>query len=182
MTNIVAKKYVNALIKVYSEKELETIHSSLLKISSAMSIQKLRFILVSKDVSHADKASLLIDISENSSAKFGNFIKLLVDKQKIDFVPSMAEELRKHLASKKGTVTGLVTANFNVPDTVKSALEKSLTHKLGKTVHLTVDAHPAHEFDGIRVDFDDISVEVEIEKTKLKDAIIEHVLKSDKIL
>ena len=182
MTNIVARKYVNALIKVYSEQELEDVRIALEKIANAMNIQKLRFILVSKEVSHAKKAELLIDISENKDAKFSNFVKLLVEKQKIDYVASMSEELRKYLVSRKGSVTGLITANFNISSEIKSSLEKSLSHRLGKKVELAVDAHPAHEFDGIRVDLDDISVEVEIEKTKLKDAIIEHVLKSDKIL
>jgi|GEM_PF-5715865 len=182
MTSIVARKYVNALIKAYSEKELDTVYGSLIKIVSAMSIQKLRFILVSKDVSHTEKADLLLSIAESSDKKFANFLKLLVDKQKIDFVPSMAEELRKYIASKKGSVSGLVAANFVVSDELKSSLEKSLSSRLGKKVELSVDTQPTTQFDGVRVNLEDISVEVEIEKSKLKNAIIEHVLKSDKIL
>ena len=182
MTNIVARKYVNALVKIYSERELELVRESLEKIVSAMSIQKLRFILVSKEVSHAKKVELLVEISENTDSKFSNFIRLLVDKQKIDYVASMSEELRKYLASRKGSVSGLITASFDVSPEVKSTLEKSLSHRLGKSVELDVDTHSGHGFNGIRVDLDDISVEVEIEKTKLKDSIIEHILKSDKIL
>lgn len=182
MTSIVARKYVNALIKIYSEVELENIYSSLLKISVAMSIQKLRFILVSKDVSHSEKASLLVEISENSDNRFANFLRLLVDKQKIEFIPAMAEEIRKYLASRKGSVSGVITANFTVSSDIRVALEKSLSTKLGKNVELSIDENTSHTFNGVRVELDDISVEVEIEKTKLKDAIIEHVLKSDKIL
>jgi len=182
MTNVVARKYVNALIATYPASELVAVHSSLVKIASALSIQKLRFIMVSNDVSHAQKAALLTEIAENKDQKFANFIRLVIDKQKIDFAPSMAEELRKYIASKKGSVSGLVTANFNISEELKSSLEASLSKKLNKNVELSVDAHPAHEFDGIRIDLDDIGVEVELENTKLKDAIIEHVLKSDKIL
>jgi F-type H+-transporting ATPase subunit delta len=182
MTNVVARKYVKALILTYPSSELAIVHASLVKIASALSIQKLRFIMVSNDVSHAQKASLLVEIAENNDPKFANFVRLVVDKQKIDFAPSMAEELRKYIASKKGSVGGVVTANFNITAELKSSLEASLSKKLNKQVELAVDAHPAHEFNGIKIDLDDIGVEVEIEKTKLKNEIIEHVLKSDKIL
>jgi F-type H+-transporting ATPase subunit delta len=182
MTNVVARKYVKALILTYTSDEVSVVHTSLVKIASALNIQKLRFIMVSNDVSHAQKASLLVEIAENNDSKFANFIRLVVDKQKIDFVPSMAEELRKHIASKKGSVSGVVTANFNITTELKNSLEASLSRKLNKQVVLAVDAHPAHEFNGIKIDLDDIGVEVEIEKTKLKNEIIEHILKSDKIL
>lgn len=183
MTNVVARKYVNALTKSYPESELEGVMVALSKIANALTIQKLRFILVSKEVSHSAKSELLLEASEKQQdPKFANFVKLLVDKQKIEYVASMAEELRKYLASRKGSVSGVVTANFNVTDEIKSALEKSLSNKLGKSVELSVDTHASHQFDGIRVNLDDISVEVEIEKNRLKNQIIEHVLKSDKIL
>jgi F0F1-type ATP synthase delta subunit len=145
---------------VYPENELEGIRLSLTKIAKAFEIQKLKFILVSKEVSHSEKAELLVEISENKDPKFANFVKQLVDKKKIEYVASMAEELRKYLAKRMGSVNGVVTANFHVSDEVKLSLEKSLSHKLGKSVELQVDAHPAHEFDGIKVVLDDISVEV----------------------
>jgi F-type H+-transporting ATPase subunit delta len=182
MTNVVARKYVKALILTYLPNELVEVHCSLVKVASALSVQKLRFIMVSNDVTHAQKASLLIEIAENNNQKFANFIRLVVDKQKIDFVPSMAEELRKYIAGKKGSVSGVITANFNISTELKNSLEASLSKKLNKQVELAVDAHPAHEFNGIKIDLDDIGVEVELEKTKLKNEIIEHILKSDKIL
>lgn len=71
------------------------------------------------------------------------FLNLLVDKQRIDLLVEIQEELGRLVRAEKGIV--LATAASAVPLTAaqKRALEKALEKKTGKAIELTVRVDPA---------------------------------------
>ena len=53
--------------------------------------------------------------------------------------------------------------------------------KLSKTISLNFEKVTKEAFNGIKVEIDDLGIEVEIDKRKIKNSLVEHILSSNKI-
>ncbi len=181
MISSISKKYTKALIGALSNEELQKSYESLSKISSAIKLSKFQDIIGSKEVSLEQKAALIAEISGNNEAKLKNFIELLLKAKRVEIIPAVAEEIREFLAAKSGKATGTVTASFDVDNADMQEIAKVLGSKLQRELELSFTKTDAAHFNGIKVEIEDLGVEVEINKDALKKSVIAHILNTTKI-
>lgn len=181
MVSSISKKYTKALVASLSNDELQKSYESLSKISSAIKLSKFQDIIGSKEVSLEEKAALIAEISGNNEAKLKNFIELLLKAKRIEIIPAVAEEIREFLAAKSGKAAGTVTASFDVDNADMQEIAKILSSKLQRQIELSFTKTDTAHFNGIKVEIQDLGVEVEINKDALKKSIIAHILNTTKI-
>ncbi len=181
MVSSVSKKYTKAMTSSLNEAELAQSYKALKNISGALKISKFQDILGSKDVSIEQKAALLSEISESKDAKLANLISLLLKANRIEIVPAIAEEIREFLAVKSGKAEGKATASFDVAAEDIKEISRVLSSKLNRDIELSFVKTDASNFSGIKVEIEDLGVEVEINKDALKKSVIAHILNTTKI-
>ncbi|MCI4400058.1 MAG: F0F1 ATP synthase subunit delta [Campylobacteraceae bacterium] len=181
MVSSVSKKYTKAMTSLLNEAQLAQSYKALKNISGALKISKFQDILGSKDVSIEQKAALLSEISESNDAKLANLFYLLLKAKRIEIVPAIAEEIREYLAVKSGKAEGTATASFDVAAEDIKEISRALSSKLNREIELSFVKTDASNFNGIKVEIEDLGVEVEINKDALKKSIIAHILNTTKI-
>lgn len=181
MVSTISKKYTKALIASQDDKGLLESYEALSNIGMALTTPKLQDILGAKEITNEQKAKLLIEISGSDNVKLSNFIHLLLKTKRVDIAMSVAEEIRKFLAAKSGKARGVAVASFYVEESDLSQIAVALGAKLQREIELSFYKTDSSRFNGIKVEIDDLGVEVEINKDALKNSIITHILNTTKI-
>ena len=175
MSGAIAKKYVNALMSSCNDSELNEMFALLQELAQAFKIEKLQNIVLSPDVSSKDKVALVLSFITQSTQKSQNFIKILGENDRLSLLPSVAKELKYQLSLKNNTYEGEIVSNFEVSTTQVSKLEENFSKKFNAQIklHSTVNAYP-----GIKIQLDDLGVEVSFSLERLKAQMSEHILKA----
>jgi len=175
MSDVIAKKYINALMKSMDAKVVETTLASLKTLVPAFGSEKFNNILNSSDVSNADKEGLILSMIENPDAKLTNFIKLLSSNGRLTEIPSIVKELSKQIALKNNQYEGLLISNFKVKANEIKDIETSLSKKLNADIKLT---NQVTDYPGIKVEVESLGIEVSFSQDRLKAQMAEHILNS----
>jgi len=175
MKSIIAKKYVNALMKSFSDSEISSIEKSINDISSAFSSKKFNNIILSPDLSTNKKEEFILSLLSNSKGKTLNFIKLLAANDRLPLIPSIAKELKYQIALKSNTYEGEVTSNFKITKAQISKLESNFGKKFSSDIKLKA---VVSDYPGIKIQLDDLGVEVSFSLDRLKTQMVEHILKA----
>jgi F0F1-type ATP synthase delta subunit len=93
MNDLVAKRYVKALIDGRNSQVVNNISVNLNKISSAFSDEKFISIISSPEVADYAKVDLIISLVDLADETLKNFIKLLGEKRRLSLLPLIANEL-----------------------------------------------------------------------------------------
>ena len=176
MEELIAKRYIKAL-KVGSDAA--SMENTLLVFSAlAESFKNERFIQIvdNPSVSLKDKSEILLEaVKSAKSEKINNFIKLLVEKKRINIIPAIAEELRKDVAGSTKTYSGVIYSDSDIDAKVIQELSDGLGKKFDASMSLSF---VKNNFDGIKVDVEDLGVEINFSKTRINKQIIEHIIKA----
>ncbi len=175
MEELIAKRYVKALIESCDERELEEIEAYLMALSKLFKDWKIKEILLSPEVSKEEKLKLLLEPLQGANKKLLNLIKLLAEKGRLGIVPAMARELKDQLALMKKHFEGRVYSEFELSKDELSKIEEALAKRLDAKVELSQAKEP---YDGIKVEVDTVGVEIEFSKSKIKKQLIENILKA----
>jgi F-type H+-transporting ATPase subunit delta len=175
MSEAIAKKYIKALVGSIAEGELSEINSALTALSSAFGSQKFNNIILSNDVTKSDKENFILSMVEKPNDKLTNFIKLLTENGRLGDIPAMAKELQKQIAIKSNTYQGVLISNFDVDSAQVTDIEKSLSSKLGSTITLE---NRVTDYPGLKVEIEDLGVEVGLSTARVKAQLAEHILKA----
>jgi F-type H+-transporting ATPase subunit delta len=175
MKELVAKKYVNALMQAMETRELEDLLLDLQYLSHAYTIEKFRTIIDSSDVPMADKVELLLSMLESPSEKLTNLIKLLSANDRLAILPEIKRGLEYQLALNKNQFKGSVTGMFALTEAQVKELESSFSKKFDATIQLTSQQS---DYPGIKVALDDLGVEVSFSVQRLKSQLTDHILKA----
>lgn len=175
MSGAIAKKYVNALMSSCNNQELADVSSSLEQLQDAFKIEKFNHIILSPDVAAQAKEDLVLSLAQNGSAKFQNFIKLLNTNDRLSLIPLIVKELKYQSALKNNTFEGTIFANFAVSKAQIAKLEENFSKKFNATIKL--NAHK-ETYPGIKVELDDLGIEVSFSLERLKAQMVEHILKA----
>lgn len=175
MSGAIAKKYVNALMSSCAENDLTQAYTLLNEIAKAFKITKFNNIILSPNVSSTDKESFIFSLVENKNIKFQNFIKLLNSNDRLKLIPSIVKELKYQISLKNNSFEGEVMSNFEITKDQISKLELNFSQKFNSKIKLnsTVNSYP-----GIKVELDDLGVEVSFSLERLKAQMTEHILKA----
>jgi len=176
MEELIAKRYVKALL---SDSDLEfTQNVTILfeSLSKSFDDDKFLNIVTNTDVSAEDKTSLLLEIVKPAnSERVNNFIKILVEHKRINIIPAIAEELRKNLAHVTKTYSGVVFSDTDIKKNVLEDLSSGLSKRYDSKILLSF---AKTDFNGIKVEVDDLGIEINFSKDRINSQIIEHIIKA----
>lgn len=175
MSGAIAKKYVNALMSGCNDSELTDVYTMLIQLVEAFNVEKFNNIILSPDVTTLAKEGLVLSLIETNSVKLQNFIKLLSSNDRLKLIPVIVKELKYQLALKSNTYEGNVLTNFEISEAQVAMLEENFSKKFNAKIKL--NAH-ANTYPGIKVELDDLGVEVSFSSERLKAQMVEHILKA----
>ncbi len=175
MSNLVAKRYVKALVDGRETKAINKLSENLNVISSAFADEKFNSIISSPEVSDSKKVELVISFVKKSDDTFTNFVKLLGEKRRLGLLPEIAKELEVQLAAMNNTYVGVVYTNNELSGDYITSIEQQFSKKFDVKLSLSQNVC---DYDGIKVDIDGLGVEISFSKERLKSQMIDHILKA----
>lgn len=175
MIDLVAKRYVKALLDGSNITQVNAVCDELNKISSAYADEKFVAIVSSSEIANSKKVEFIISLVDNISTTTQNLIKLLSDNKRLNIIPFIFHELRNQISVLNNSYTGIVYTNKKLD----SSYVDSITEKFSKkfNINLTLEQNIC-DYDGIKVDIDGLGVEISFSKERLKSQMIDHILKA----
>jgi len=176
MSNLIAKRYVKALIKDRETQHVTRINEQLKFISTAYFDEKFLDIINSIDVTTYKKVDLILSfLGNNNDYLVNNLIILLGKNRRLDILPAISNELEKEYSAIINHYDGIVYSGVVLSSEYMSEMENKFSNKFGVNLTLT---NEVCDYDGIKVDIDSLGVEISFEKNKFKSQMIEHILKA----
>ena len=175
MNDLVAKRYVKALIDGRNSQVVNNISVNLNTISSAFCDEKFISIISSPEVADYAKVDLIISLVDLADETLKNFIKLLGEKRRLSLLPLIANELNVQIAKMNNSYVGVVYTNLELSSDYVSSIEEQFSKKFDVKLSLS---QKVCDYDGIKVDIDGLGVEISFSKERLKSQLIDHILKA----
>jgi len=175
MIELVAKRYVKALMTQRDNDSLNSIYSELKTVASAFNDEKFESILTSTDITVDSKIELILSFLDNGSATVVNLVKLLGEKKRLDIIPEIVKGLDKELAVLNNSYTGIVYTNKELSSGDMKKLNGQFSKKFNVNLELSQNVC---DYDGIKVDIDGLGCEIGFSKERLKSQMIDHILKA----
>jgi len=177
MEELIAKRYIKAIKKNGLDvTTMENIGVVFAVLAEAFNDAKFNQIVTNPSISKEDKLSILLDaVKSVKSDVVDNLLKLLVENNRISIIPAIAEVLRKDLADSTKTYNGLVYSDSDIDANVIEDLGNGLSKRFDSKISLSF---VKSDFNGIKVNVDDLGVEINFSKDRINAQIIEHVIKS----
>jgi len=176
MEELVAKRYIKAIVDGSSISDIQSMAAVFSSLAISFKDEKFLNIIDNPNVSSSDKESILLEgVKSANSEKINNFVKLIVENKRINIIPAIAEGMRKDLASTTKTYEGTVYSDSDIDDKVISELSSGLSKKFDSKITLT---YIKNDFNGIKVDVEDLGIEINFSKTRINNQMIEHIIKA----
>ncbi|PLY04591.1 MAG: F0F1 ATP synthase subunit delta [Arcobacter sp.] len=175
MKDLIAKRYVKALLEGRDLESATAIYNDLKTISSAFKEEKFISIISSSEVTNSSKIEFVTSFVENCTSDLKNLISLLGDKKRIDLIPEIVKELEGQVSRMNNTYTGVVYTNNKLTAKYISSIEEQFSKKFDVKLSLSQNVC---DYDGIKVDIDSLGVEISFSKERLKSQMINHILKA----
>ena len=176
MEQLIAKRYVKALIEALGDKKIEEAAKSLAAVAQAFSDAKFAEIIVSPEVKREQREALIVSLlGEKADPKLVNFVKTLGIHNRFGLIPEIAQLLEKELQRRANRYEGVVESDKKIDKKLLADLEKSLS----KYVDATVILKPVKtDKEGIKVTIEDLGLEASFSKERVASDMIQHILKA----
>ena len=175
MSDLIAKRYVKALLDGRDNKAVTTVSKNINTISEAFADEKFNSIVSSPEVSDSQKVELVLSFVKKADETLTNFVKLLGEKRRLTLLPSIASELNVQIAKMNNTYVGVVYTNQELSSDYVSSIEAQFSKKFDVNLSLSQNVC---DYDGIKVDIDGLGVEISFSKDRLRSQMIDHILKA----
>ena len=175
MNDLIAKRYVKALLDGRDLKSSTAVYNDLKTIASAFKEEKFISIISSSEVSSNDKVNLVLSFVKKCGNDLKNLIKLLGANKRLDLIPALVKELDEQISKMNNTYTGVVYTNKKLTAKYVSSIEAQFSKKFDVKLSLSQNVC---DYDGIKVDIDSLGVEISFSKERLKSQMINHILKA----
>ncbi|MBX7490074.1 F0F1 ATP synthase subunit delta [Helicobacter turcicus] len=177
MKDLIAKRYIKALVASVSQKELGEIAPLLGKLAEANTISKFKEIIESPYVATAQKVDFILkNILDNSAnTKFVNFVKVLAEHKRLGLFGELHGELSSYLATLNKEYIAQLIVNDGYEDSVLKEIESKFSKKLG--VNLVLEQQVVAN-SGIKLVVEDLGVEVSFSQEKFISDLRNHILKA----
>jgi len=174
MEELIAKRYATALSSV--SKDIASIAEVLNVLTEAISSDEVKTALTSPIVSAEKKTDMILSsLGKKADATLVNFIKILGENRRLDLIPAIAKVLNADLQKESNKYEGVLKSKETLGDKELSKLEKTLKKYTGSTIKLTQEET---DLDGLRVSVDDLGIEVNFSKRRVKEQLIDFIKKS----
>ena len=174
MEELIAKRYVQALSAV--SKDMNLASEVLNALSMAISEKEIMTILTSPIVPSEKKTEMVVSaLGTDSDPILVNFIKILGENRRLDLIPAIAKVVYSELQKESNSYEGILRTKTNVEDSVVAKLEATLAKHTGSTIKFR---QALADVDGLRVTVDDLGIEVNFSKDRVKEQLIDFIQKS----
>ena len=174
MEELIAKRYATALSSV--SKDIAGIAEVLNVLTEAIDNAEVKTALTSPIVTAEKKTEMILSaLGKKTDATLVNFIKVLGENKRLDLIPAIAKVLNADLQKESNQYEGVLKSKETLDDKELSKLEKTLKTYTGSTIKLTQEKT---DLDGLRVSVDDLGIEVNFSKQRVKEQLIDFIKKS----
>lgn len=175
MVRVIAKKYTKALLSDVSKEQIVSYYEFFKSASIAFKEPKFLRLITSNEFDKKLKAEKVIEIFSVTDNALKNTIMLLSANKKLELIPYIAEEIRLTLGAIEGKAKGVIMTSGEVTRQDISELESLLSKKLGRAIELHVENS---NFPGVQIEIPDLGIETEVSTIRLKEQVVEHILKA----
>ncbi|MEA3456943.1 MAG: F0F1 ATP synthase subunit delta [Campylobacterota bacterium] len=176
MEELIAKRYVDALLSIANKKERTLYVNVINGIAESYSDPKVDAMVEAPIVSIDAKVdTLLASLGKDADSKLTNFIKLLGEHKRLGLIPEIAKVLNAQVQKESNEYNGIIKSNKKLDAIEIEKLEKTLNRYTGSKIKLSEELT---DLDGLRVDVDDLGIEVNFSKERVKEQLIDFVMKS----
>ena len=176
MEELVAKRYIKALQSSIDSDSMENISVLFESLADEFKNDKFVQIMNNPQIDSLKKKEILLDaVKSAKSDKVNNFISLLVENRRIEVIPSISKELKKAISAQKRVYVGKVFSNGDIDNSTISNLSEGLSKKVDAKISLEF---VKNDFDGIKVEVEDLGLEINLSKTRMNSQLINHILKA----
>ena len=176
MEAIIAKRYVKALKNSFSNSELAQVSVFFNALAEGFKNPKFSQIMDNPNVTKSQKLDILLDATKSVESKeLNNFIHLLVDENRINVIPEISFVIEQEIAKINNTYSGVVYSNGDIDATTLSELGSGISKKINSNITLKF---VKNDFDGVKMEIEDLGLEIDFSKSRINTQIIEHILKA----
>ncbi|MBN2825979.1 MAG: F0F1 ATP synthase subunit delta [Campylobacterales bacterium] len=176
MEDLVARRYVKALLEVTPQNKKADYIQTLNALSDAFVSSNIAEILDSPIVSSEDKLNMIMEALGNTiDDKMSNFIKILADKKRLTLIPSITSIINKQIQKQSNEYKGIVISNEALSQASMVSLQETLAKYTGSKIEL---AQVSGEVDGMKVSVEDLGIEVSFSRDRVKQQLIDYIKKS----
>ena len=170
---MIVEKYTKAFLASLSEDEIAAAYEAVAKIALVAKDPKFILIVKSPLLSIEEKIKTLAEIAEYDNPKFLNFLRIILENKREDLFKeintSLYEKVSKHFNTYAGVVEG------NISSDLLKQIEEKLSQKFNATIKLQLNEK---DINGIKVFVDILNVEVALSEEKIKNDLINNILKA----
>jgi F-type H+-transporting ATPase subunit delta len=176
MEELIAKRYIKAMTNSADTASIQNMTDVFSVLADAFKDKKFVQIINNPNVSANDKSEILLEsVKSADSSQVNNLIKLLVENKRINIIPAIAQELRKKLSVSTKTYKGVIYSDSDIETKVIEELSNGLSKKFDANISLVF---VKNDFNGIKVDVEDLGVEINFSKSRINSQMIEHIVKA----
>lgn len=176
MVEQIAKRYIGALKQDADVKSLQIISDIFSELALSFDDENFKNIINNPSVKVEDKTNILLDsVKSAKSDVLNNLIKILSEHKRLNIIPAIAIEMKKDLARTNKNFSGVVYSDEKITAKVIKDLSTGLGAKYGSKITLEF---VQNDFNGIKVDVEDLGIEINFSKTRINNQIIEHIVKA----
>ncbi|MDQ1326345.1 MAG: F-type H+-transporting ATPase subunit delta [Campylobacterota bacterium] len=174
MEELIAKRYAKAFSS--AKKELKDSLVLLNMLSEAICDSEIQKVLASPIVSNQQKTQMLVGtLSGTNDTMLINFIKILGENKRLALIPAITKVLNADAQKTSNVYQGVLRSRESLAAEALSNLEETLKKYTGSSIKLTQEKS---ELDGLRVSVDDLGIEVNFSKQRVKEQLIDFIKKS----
>ena len=174
MEELIAKRYAKALSS--ASQDISAVSKVLNVLTEAMANDEVMTALTSPIVASAKKTEMILAaLGNEADTVLTNFIKILGENKRLDMIPAIAKVLNAELQKASNKYEGVVKSSQKLGKEELSRLEETLASYTGSKIKLKQEKS---DLEGLRVSVDDLGIEVNFSKQRVKEQLIDFIKKS----
>ncbi len=174
MEELIAKRYATALSSV--SKDVAAVADVLNVLTEAIATDEVMTALTSPIVAAEKKTEMILAaLGDNADKTLVNFLKILGENKRLDLIPAIARVLNTDLQKASNKYEGVLKSSKELGKEELGRLEETLGKYTGASIKLKQEKG---DIDGLRVSVDDLGIEVNFSKQRVKQQLIDFIKKS----
>jgi F-type H+-transporting ATPase subunit delta len=174
MEELIAKRYATALSS--ASQDVAAVSKVLGALADALLQEEIMTVLNSPVVPSETKTEMILAaLGKNADSTLVNFIKILGENKRLNLIPAVAKVLNAELQKAANKYEGVVKSAKKLDKQELDRLEETLGKYTGAKIKLKQEKS---DLDGLRVSVDDLGIEVNFSKQRVKEQLIDFIKKS----